>query len=346
MPTAWAVAAPAGTPSSGTELTGPTQAPPGAADARKADAEAGSDGGPVVLRNITFDVAPNVQTFTEAPKRVVSVNGSATELLLALGLEERIAGIAFQDNPVLPEYREAFSRLRLLSNRFPGRETVLSLEPDLIVGWYSAFAPQALGDTTYWNGRGVGTYIMLDSAPVAKSLDNILADIENIGMIFRKGPEARAITDDIRGAIASARTRHPGPAPRALFLEPYPGGRIRTWGADSTLGIMFAGLGGENPFRTTAERGKESYIAAMPDAVVIVYMDNAWDEALKLKESFLTDPLLSRLPASRSGRIGFLPLSECYAPGVRLGMGIRHIEEIVFGGADGDIRGGPGGGIE
>ena len=41
-------------------------------------------------------------TYTEVPKKVVSLASPATEMLLALGLEENIAGYAFQEN-VIPE---------------------------------------------------------------------------------------------------------------------------------------------------------------------------------------------------------------------------------------------------
>ena len=41
-------------------------------------------------------------TYTDVPKKVVSLASPATEMLLALGLEEHIAGYAFQEN-VIPE---------------------------------------------------------------------------------------------------------------------------------------------------------------------------------------------------------------------------------------------------
>ena len=49
-------------------------------------------------------------TFEKAPERVVSLAGFATEMLLALGLEDRIVGYAWQDNDVLPQYQEAFEK--------------------------------------------------------------------------------------------------------------------------------------------------------------------------------------------------------------------------------------------
>jgi iron complex transport system substrate-binding protein len=293
----------------------------------------------VVVRNINWDLSPNVQTFAAVPERAVSVNGSATEILLALGAGDRIAGIAYQDNPVLPEFREAFDGLRILSARYPGRERVLGLRPDLLVGWHSAFAPQNLGDARNWNSLGVGTFILADSSPLGKSLEAVYGDILGLGAIFRRDAEARAIVEGMRAEIGAAAARGAaavgaagGRRPRALLLEPFPGGRLVAYGPDSTAGRILEALGAENASSSNGERGKEGVIASDPDAVVIVYMDSWYGESEKLLERFLTDPILSRLKASRTRRIGFMPLAECYAPGVRLAAGVRRMEEIVFGG--------------
>ncbi|MBF2720924.1 putative F420-0 ABC transporter substrate-binding protein, partial [Psychrobacter sp. NG254] len=49
----------------------------------------------VELSNCGFDV-----TFDSAPERVITIKSSTTEMLLALGLGDRIIGTAFQDGPV------------------------------------------------------------------------------------------------------------------------------------------------------------------------------------------------------------------------------------------------------
>ena len=49
------------------------------------------------LNGETFDV-----TYDTVPQRVVSASSFMTEMLLALGLEDHIAGYCYQDNEVLP----------------------------------------------------------------------------------------------------------------------------------------------------------------------------------------------------------------------------------------------------
>lgn len=52
--------------------------------------------------------------YPEAPQRVVSLAGFATEMMLTLGLGDRIVDYAWQDNEVLPQYQEAFSKIEPL----------------------------------------------------------------------------------------------------------------------------------------------------------------------------------------------------------------------------------------
>ena len=77
--------------------------------------------------------------YPEVPERVVSMAGFATEMLLALGLEDHIVGYAWQDNEVLPQYQEAFEKLEPLCPPAmdPGEEKVLAAEPDLVLSWAS-----------------------------------------------------------------------------------------------------------------------------------------------------------------------------------------------------------------
>ncbi|MDR2340137.1 MAG: ABC transporter substrate-binding protein [Deltaproteobacteria bacterium] len=288
----------------------------------------------VTITNYNYDLSENVQVFAKIPKRVISTNGSATELLLSLGLEKRMLATAYLDNPPSPELEDAYGRIPVLSRLYPGKEQVLGLEPDMLVGWQSAFAPRVLGDPSYWNRLGVGTFILRDSSALPKSLGNIHADIRDLGRIFRVEERAeeilRSLDSELSGLKARAALRE-GDRLRALILECLPGGRLRAWGDNSTPGRMLQAIGAENVFSLTGDQNKEGIVKADPDAVIFIYMDSTLRDTLRLMEDFRTDPILSYTKASRTGRLGLVPLSESYCPGVRLGMGLRRMAGILFG---------------
>ncbi|MDR2349050.1 MAG: ABC transporter substrate-binding protein [Deltaproteobacteria bacterium] len=294
-----------------------------------------SGGGPEPVRivNWRYDLTENVEVFDRVPERVVSTNGSATELLLALGLEDRMVGTAYLDNPPLPEHLEAYNRIPVLSKRYPHKETVLFLEPDLLVGWHSAFAPQTLGDPSRWNELGVWTFILRDSAGLPRKLENIRDDIRDLGRIFRIEDRAEAILLDMRKRMAVMSEKaggRDGKKLRVMILECMPGYRLRVWGDDSTPGQMLLAIGAENVFPKTGDQNRESIAAANPDAVIFIYMDSALEDTLKLARDFKTDRILKYVKASGDDRMGLVPLSETYCPEVRVVAGMERMSRILF----------------
>ena len=55
----------------------------------------------------TVDNCGTSVTFDTAPERVISIKSTSTEMLLALGLGDRIIGTGFQDGPVPEQYADA-----------------------------------------------------------------------------------------------------------------------------------------------------------------------------------------------------------------------------------------------
>src|SRR5687768_2330521 len=57
-------------------------------------------------------------TFQRPPQRVVSLNQHATEVMLALGLERSMVGTGYLDDEILPEYRAAYDKVKVLSKEY------------------------------------------------------------------------------------------------------------------------------------------------------------------------------------------------------------------------------------
>jgi iron complex transport system substrate-binding protein len=43
-------------------------------------------------------------------------------MMLALGLGKHMLGTAYLDNPILPEYQQAYSQIPVLSQKYPSRK--------------------------------------------------------------------------------------------------------------------------------------------------------------------------------------------------------------------------------
>lgn len=150
------------------------------------------------------------QTFTKCPERVVSISQANTEMLVSLGLSDLIVATAHRTSTPWPETAAEYESLNFLAmDDYPSKEVVLSLEPDLIVGWGSLFADDALGATSDWNDRGINTYLMKNtvSGLGKRNFEFLIQDIENFGKIFDIEEKTDALVADIRSRLAAVEAR-------------------------------------------------------------------------------------------------------------------------------------------
>ncbi len=113
-------------------------------------------------------------------KRIVVIGQSALNLLLELGLQERIVGIAYlEDVNSLKEYDD----LPISTTGWLDKETILSLKPDLIFAMEAALRVDRIGNREFWEKRGIKVFTM-DDYRQDKSFVNYFKDIHSVGILF------------------------------------------------------------------------------------------------------------------------------------------------------------------
>ena len=267
-------------------------------------------------------------TFADAPERVVTIKSTSTEMLLALGLGDRIVGTAFQDGPVPDEWADAAAGVPEISDFMPSEEAVLELEPDLVyAGWESAFAADAAGERDELAGLGVASYVQpaaCRSAQVPGKLDfdEIFREIGEVAAIFRTDPaeliaqqqqELDAIVPDTSGLSAlwySSGTDTPyvgaGIGAPQLVLE--------TAGLSNIAGDID---------QTWTSLGWESIIDADPDVIVLI--DAEWNTAQSKMDMLEDDPATSQLTAVKQNHYIVLPFASSEA-GVRTISAVQDLQ--------------------
>lgn len=258
-------------------------------------------------------------TFTAAPERVVTIKSTSTEMLLALGLGDRIVGTAFQDGPLPDSLAADAADVPSISDFMPGEEAVLELEPDLVYsGWESAFAADATGERDELASLGVASYVQpaaCRSADVPDKLefDEIFREIGEVATIFRVDPaqlieaqktELATVAPDTRGLTAlwySSGTDEPyvgaGTGAPQLILE--------TAGLENIAGDID---------QTWSTLGWEAVVDADPDVIVLI--DASWNTADSKIQALETNPATAALPAVQNSRYLILPFAAGEA-GVR-----------------------------
>lgn len=285
---------------------------------------------------VTVEVYNNARelvsyTFEKAPERTLVYGRNNVEIMLALGLEDHILMTA-DCSTVLPEYEEAFAKLDRVKNHqevgYFVKEYALSLEPDMVIGWYSLFnLADRMGDVDFWHERNIGTYTTINSVVSDESLANEYADIRNIGKIYNKEAEAEAIIEKIEAAVEQGRKASEGQAPqRVLILEKWEG-EYDIYPANSAAGDIAAQLGAE----PLGEEGwsDEEIVAANPEVIYSVHVSSVSDEeAVAL---FTENPALQSVDAIKNGRVYPVVYSLAYGPGIRTINTVELFLETLYG---------------
>ena len=282
---------------------------------------------PVTIENINEKGEPVSQVYEQPPQRVVAVWQNSIETLLALSVGDRIvAGMGVPDaRYIRPEYRAAYEEIPYTSLEHLDVETILMMQPDLIVGWSSTFSSKVLRGTDFWAGRGVHTYIAPSSARGNrnKTIAQECQDIENLGRIFGREERAEELVGAMQNEIAyvAEKTAHMERRPRALVIELL-GKEIRSYGADTLAGDMMRALGAEHLAAEGQSLSMEELITLAPDAIFVVVIEDDYGNEDAILARLYENPALQDLMCVQQRRIYPIPLYAVYSAGTRTYDGI------------------------
>ena len=132
--------------------------------------------------------------FAKAPRRVLSLAPSLTEMLFAIGLDDQIVGVTNFCN-----YPPAAADKPKVGYTQPNLESLLSLSPDMVAAPGELLRADVLAKL---EALKVPTFIF-----EAKSLEHVLAHIHTLGRIFERSTAADALTRHMRERIAEVSRR-------------------------------------------------------------------------------------------------------------------------------------------
>jgi iron complex transport system substrate-binding protein len=270
---------------------------------------------PLTLDNCGFEV-----TLGAAPQRVVTIKSTATEMLLALGLGDRIVGVGFQDGPAPEPWTAAAAALPVLSDKLPSQEVVLEAEPDFIYGgWESNFAADGVGERPTLGELGVVGYVSPAACrsikPAKLAFDDVFDQIGEMGTIFDVAPAAEGLIAEQRAALAAVTADT-----RGLTALWYSSGTKAPYvGAGSGAPqMMLEALGLDNIMDDVDDgwvaASWEAVVDANPDVIVLV--DATWNSADQKKKLLAENPITSKLDAVINQRYLVIPFPASEA-GIR-----------------------------
>ncbi|MGG1658774.1 ABC transporter substrate-binding protein [Brevibacillus sp. NRS-1366] len=271
-------------------------------------------------------------TYPEAPRRAVTLNQHVTEIMLALGLADRMVGTAYLDDQILPELKEAYDKVPVLSDKYPNKEVMMATNPDFVYsGWKSGFGDKGVGSMEDLEKAGIKSYLQESSNKPGPTVDDVFADIQNIGKIFRIEDKANELIGKMKQEIDQTVSKI-GTVDKPLSVFVYDSGEDQPFtAANNYMTSLIRLAGGKNIFddiqKGWAEVSWEEVVNRKPDVIVVVdYGDKTVEQK---KNLLLTKREIADIPAIKNQRLVVLPLSAA-SEGVRAPIALKILAEGLY----------------
>ncbi|MFB7171439.1 ABC transporter substrate-binding protein [Streptomyces sp. NPDC056254] len=276
---------------------------------------------PFTLKNCGTDV-----TVKAAPKKVVTLNQTAAEILIHLGVGDRIAGTGYEIEKTPPAIAAQYEKIPVLSA--PGaeikHEKLLEAQPDFVYGSFaSMFTKEQSGERKQLHDLGVPTYLTEFDCTYHESVADadftmLFEEYRRLGKIMgvpeageKLATEQKAVVDKAVGAVQ----KREKPLKVMWFYSTYEG---TPWAAGpGGLPQHLSGLVGvENIFSDAktkwAEVSWDEVAARNPDVIILADLTRGEpnDTAKEKIELLKKDPLTSKLAAVKGDRFITIPGSH------------------------------------
>ena len=279
---------------------------------------------PVTLANAAASAAEGQDSLGKGgPKRVVVAGGALTEIVYALGAQDRVIA-----NDLTSLYPEAATKLPKIGYlRTLSAEGVLSLHPDLLLAGAEAGPPNVLSQ------------IAAAGVPVKR---------------FAHGYTAELVRDNIRDVAAALRMNDVGARvanrftsdwlrvrdqveqrygiqrrPRVLFILGHTGNQVMVAGQDTAADAMLAYAGAENAlrgFNGYRPLTAEAAVAAQPDVLLTT---TTGPSPAAPAATLLAQPGLANTPAGRAKRVVSFDALYLLGFGPRLPQAVADLAQRV-----------------
>ncbi|MBB3451928.1 iron complex transport system substrate-binding protein [Rhizobium sp. BK313] len=265
----------------------------------------------------------------EAPKidtsRLVSIGGDVTEIIYALGEENRL--IARDSTSMYPQAATKLPDVGYMRALSP--EGILAVNPTAIIAVDGSGPPEALAVLR-------NASVPFETVPQTYDRDGILKKIDVVGSLLGVPDKAKAlegkVAADLDAAITESEKRAEAERKRVLFILSNQNGKILASGGNTAADgiIKLAGainaIGNFSGYKPLTD---EAIIEAKPDVILI--MDREGPLSMK-DDDLLKQPAISLTPAASHKAIIRMDGLHLLGFGPRTASAVRELNAAIYGG--------------
>ena len=253
------------------------------------------------------------------PRKIVSLAPNLTEMLFALGLGERVAGVTdYCDWPP-----EAAAKPKIGGIINPSLETIVALGADLVLATADGNRAE---DVNRLAALGVAVFT-IDT----RSLDEVLRSLLTIGELTGRAERAREIVAGLDNRRKAVRARVAGVSPVSVFVA-IDRAPLISAGDGTFVGELLTLAGGRNIAGASAIKypvfNFEQLLADDPE-VILDASDPVALSADELHARWRSLPGTAALKALRAGRLISVGQGSFFRPGPRIVDSLERLAEIL-----------------
>ncbi|MDD7972719.1 ABC transporter substrate-binding protein [Roseinatronobacter alkalisoli] len=287
------------------------------------------------------DVNCDVTTVFEAPpQRAVTLSNNATEIMLALGLQEHLVGTSYMGNlEIGPEYAESYARIPVLSPLIATTEQLIEVEADFVYAGYPDGFSERWHTRDQLHDLGMTTRLATEGCNLGRfDFSNLWQELRDVAAIFGVPDRAEALIEGLQARLDAVDAALDGAEPVHVFI--YNGGDAPPRAAlgNTMLHSIVTRAGGAHIFGDIEMRygtvSWENIVERDPAHIVVFYSlteagqvvaDPRADIAGARIELLSSFPAMADVTAVREGR--FHPVSS--ATGQPGPSSVRAVEELA-----------------
>ncbi|MEU0587969.1 ABC transporter substrate-binding protein [Streptomyces sp. NPDC006132] len=307
----------------------------GCGDAKPAPAKAAA---------VTLDNCGHQVRVAAPPRRAVSLNQGTTEILLSLGLADRLAGTATWTDPVMKGLEKANARVPRIADDNPSFERVLDADPDFVAASFvSTLGKGGVATREQFEQLGVPTYVSPSDCAgkdnsgdgdgardKALGIDSVYGEIRDLATVFGVPERGDKLVASLQRRMREATSGIDASHVTLLYWfanseSPY------LAGCCGAPGIITRALGAKNVFDDTHEEWPqvnwETVADRDPDVLVIgdLTRRSQTAESAAKKIAFLeSNPATKNMDAVRHKRYVLLS-GQAMNPTIRTVEGVERV---------------------
>ncbi|WFD10258.1 ABC transporter substrate-binding protein [Tepidibacter hydrothermalis] len=275
--------------------------------------------------SMVYDIKPN---------KSLAVTNAMIEMMLSLGLEDKMAGTSYAENNVLESLKPAYEKVPVMSKTYPSKEQIIANGVDFIIGWGGDFNDKGVGSIDWLNENNIKAYIPR-SVESNATVDSIYEDFDNLGKIFDAEDKAEEVNNKIKAKLEEVNSKISNVDKK-----------VKVMGYDSaTNGAVVIGKGinneiiklaqGENIFgdidKAYPEVTWEEVVKRNPDVMIVLeYSLETGGQTFEQKVKELKEnPALQNINAIKNNRFIKLELVELY-PGERVPLTVEKLAKEFY----------------